>query len=189
MNIKTTLGMAGLLTAIWLGATQAQGPQFRGGRGPDAEFAADREDFQFLLAHHDQIRRQVTEVPSGVETLTESDDERVAERIQKHVGAMYKRMENHQPIRRRDPLFAALFEVADKINIHVEKTPQGVRVVATSDDADAEKLIRAHAKVVSKFVELGFQEARKNHALPPAAASDAAKPDQAAVPASSGDQL
>ena len=36
------------------------GPGFRGGRGPDAAFAVDRDDFHFLLQNHEKIRRQVT---------------------------------------------------------------------------------------------------------------------------------
>ena len=166
MNMKTTLLVAGLLSTLWMGMAQAQGPRFRGGRGPDPQFVEDREDFHYLLARHDQIRRQVQEIPGGVATLTESDDKQVAERIRKHVAAMYSRMEDQRPIRRRDPLFAALFEAAEHVKIVVEETPQGVRVVATSDDAGAEKLIRAHADVVSKFVKFGFEEARKNHSVP-----------------------
>lgn len=140
-------------------------PPWRG-RGPDQQFATDRDLFHWLLAHHQQIRRDVHEIPGGVETLTESDDPAVATKIQEHVTAMSRRVESGRPIRNRDPLFAALFRHADQITIRVEPTPQGVRVRETSDDAEVIALIRAHAKVVSGFVKSGFAEARKNHAVP-----------------------
>ena len=152
----------------------AQGRGFRGGRGgpgrgghdADASFVADRDDFHFLLEHHDEIRRDVKELKNGVETVTESDNKQVAAKIQKHVAAMYQRVEHQRPIRMRDPLFAEIFAHADKIKMEFEKTAKGVRVVETSDDAYVAKLIKAHAKVVTGFAKYGFEEAHKTHAIP-----------------------
>jgi hypothetical protein len=39
-------------------------------------------------------------------------------------------------------------------------------VVETADEAEVVKVIQAHADVVSKFVEKGFEEARKAHPVP-----------------------
>ncbi len=177
MRPATTILLATLLTCAVAGSSLAQGPGFRGGRGgpggpgrggqgPDADFVADRDDFHFLLQHHDEIRRVVNERDNGVETTTESDNEEVAAKIQKHVAAMYQRVEHQRPIRMRDPLFAAIFQHADKINMAIENTATGVRVVETSDDPYVAALLKAHAKVVSGFVEYGFEEARKTHAVP-----------------------
>ena len=66
----------------------------------------------------------------------------------------------------RDPLFAELFRHADKIKMQHEDTEHGVRVVETSADPYVARLIKAHAKVVSGFVDRGFDEAMKNHAVP-----------------------
>jgi len=156
----------------WMGGRQGGGPPWaggspwRGGRGPDAMFEADREIFHSLLEDHERIRRTVTKRADGVETLTESDDPNVALAIQGHVAAMRRRVEKLQPIHMRDPLFAALFGKAGKINMQVTKTEKGVRVVETSDDPYVVKLIQAHAEVVSKFAANGFPEARQNHAVP-----------------------
>ena len=79
---------------------------------------------------------------------------------------MKKRVEERRPIRMRDPLFAELFRHADKIQLKYEKTPKGVRVVETSQDAHVVALIQAHGGVVSLFVKNGFEEARKDHAVP-----------------------
>ena len=66
----------------------------------------------------------------------------------------------------RDPLFRALFKHAEKIEMKLEKTASGMRVIETSEDETVVRLIQAHAKVVSNFVENGFEEARKNHEVP-----------------------
>jgi hypothetical protein len=129
-------------------------------------FLADRETFHFLLDHRDDIRRKVTRRKDGVETLTESDDAEVAAKIQEHVVAMHRRVTEPDPIRMRDPLFAAIFRNVDKIDMEIEKTPKGVRVTETSFDPYVAKLIRAHADVVSRFLENGYPEARANHPLP-----------------------
>ncbi|PHQ33903.1 DsrE family protein [Rhodopirellula bahusiensis] len=144
-----------------------------GGNGPTAEQVghddrhdADHEVFQFLLQNHDAIRRTVKELPAGVETVTESDDPKIAEAIQEHVEWMEYRIEETNPIRMRDPLFAEIFRHTDKIKMVHENTDKGVRVTETSDDAYVVKLIQAHAKAVSGFVERGFAEAMKNHPVP-----------------------
>jgi len=52
-----------------------------------------------------------------------------------------------------------------------EDTDKGVRVTETSEDPYVVKLIQAHAKVVSGFVDRGFAEAMKNHPIPDATGS------------------
>lgn len=145
----------------------------------DDRHAADRDDFHYLLSNHQRIRRTVTELPNGVDTLTESDDDDVAAKIKEHVHWMQVRIEKTQPIRMRDPLFAEIFRHTDKIVMKHEETPQGVRVIETSDDPYVANLIRAHAKVVSGFVARGFQEAMRDHAVP-AKSSPASKDEPSA---------
>ena len=139
---------------------------FRGGHGPDDRHDADHEVFQFLLTNHEKITRSVTVLPNGVETLTESADSEIAAKIKEHVEWMKHRIENTNPIRMRDPLFAELFRHTDKIKMKHEDTEKGVRVIETSDDPYVAKLIQRHAEVVSGFVKRGFAEAMKNHPLP-----------------------
>jgi len=136
------------------------------GRGADDNFAADRDVFHYLLSNHDKIKRKVKNLEDGIETVTESDDEDVASAIQEHVAAMKERVEKMQPIHLRDPLFAALFGQANKIEMKIVNTKKGARVVETSSDPYVAKLIQAHAAVVSKFVANGFAEAQQNHAVP-----------------------
>lgn len=171
-------------TGRGFGEGQGQGPG-RGGQGPmgrgprgggrhggDERHEADHVVFQFLLQNHDKIKRNVKELPTGVETLTESDTPEVAAKIKEHVEWMEHRVVNVNPIRMRDPLFAEIFRHAEKIKMVHEETENGVRVTETSDAPYVVKLIQAHAKVVSGFVERGFTEAMKNHAIPVAGETD-----------------
>lgn len=146
--------------------------------GGDADFAADRELFHYLLDNREQIRREVSELPDGVVTLTESDDPKIVAGIREHVASMYARLKEERPIHRRDPLFAALFDHAEAIGLEMEETPKGLRVKETSDDPYVASLIREHAKVVSAFLEHGHAEVRRNHEPPakPAAPAEPAAP-------------
>jgi hypothetical protein len=122
--------------------------------------------FHYLLDHRKEITRKVTKVPTGVETLTESENREVAERLAVHVEAMHKRLLNGRPIHMRDPLFREIFRHADKISLTVERTSKGVKVSETSKDPYVAKLIQAHAEVLNEFLAKGHEEVRKNHPVP-----------------------
>jgi hypothetical protein len=138
----------------------------------DAAFRADMQLFHFLLDHRNDIRRKVTNLENGVEAVTESDDPQIAAKIQEHVESMYRRLEERKPIHVRDPLFAEVFRNAEKISMKLEKTEKGVHVTEVSEDLYVAKLIQAHAEVVSRFLQNGHIEMRRNHAVPPRTASD-----------------
>lgn len=137
-----------------------------GNGNADAAHAADMKAIQFLLVNRAKIRRTVVNRPDGVETLTESDDPNVTAVLVWHVESMALRVKEQRPIHARDPLFAELFRNAATLNMHVERTAQGVKVVETSPNAYSARLIQAHAQVVSLFLKNGPIEVRKNHAVP-----------------------
>jgi hypothetical protein len=152
------------VSAVFIGFAGGQQPSQ--GKGKDGTQKADMELFHFLLDHRAEITRTITKRDDGVETVTESTNSKVAEKIQAHVEAMKKRVEEKRPIHRRDPLFDAIFENADKIVLRWEKTPKGAKVMETSKDAYVVKLIQAHAEVVSLFLKNGHAEVMKNHEVP-----------------------
>jgi hypothetical protein len=129
----------------------------------------DQEVFHYLLARHAEIDRTVKELENGVETVTESDQPEVARKIQEHVAAMHRRVQEGRGLRFWDDLFAAVFRRHASITMSVENTEKGVHVTETSDDPTVVALIQAHAAVVSKFVAHGFEEAHRNHPVPPTA--------------------
>jgi hypothetical protein len=167
-KLWVSLVFVALSASSLTGLLEAQpDPKVKGfGKGKDASHAADMELFHFLLEHRAEIDRKVTSLPKGVETLTESKNPKVTEKLQTHVQSMYKRVEEKRPIHARDPLFAEIFRNTDKIKMVLEKTKQGVKVVETSEDPYVAKLIQAHAEVVSLFLKNGHAEAMKNHPLP-----------------------
>ncbi len=144
---------------------QGQGPSGRG-RGQDKAFVVDRDTFHFLLTNHKAIQRTVKKLDNGVETVTESDEPEVAKKIQEHVPAMYERLNSGNGVRYWDPLFAEAFKHGKKMKLEISNIEKGVKVTETSDDAEVAKIIQAHAEVVTKFVEKGFEEAHKEHPLP-----------------------
>ena len=162
--------LTGLSASVLVGLLFAQpDPQGKGkgfGPGKDAAHRADMVLFQFLLDHRKEITRKVTNLPNGIETLTESENPKVVETLQAHVASMYKRVEEKRPIHARDPLFAEIFRNIDKIKMKLEKTKAGVKVVETSEDPYVAKLIQAHAEVVNLFLKNGWEEMMKNHAVP-----------------------
>ena len=141
-------------------------PKGKGPGGKDDAFATDRDTFHFLLENHKAIKRTVKKLDNGIETVTESDKPEVAKKIQEHVPAMYERLKSGKGVRYWDPLFAEVFKHGKKMTMEIEKTEKGVKVTEKSDEADVVKIIQAHAEVVSKFVEKGFDEAHKAHPVP-----------------------
>ncbi len=140
-----------------------------GSRVSDAEpgtVAYDRDVFQTLLGNHELIRREFRDVEGGIESVTESDNAEVAALIQDHVAAMKVRIENGYRIRMWDPMFREIFDNADKIRMTFEHTAKGVKVREVSDDPYVARLIQAHAKVVSGFVERGSAESQLAHDPP-----------------------
>ncbi len=139
-----------------------------GGPGAMADDAMgrDMQVFHSLLMDHDKVRRSVKQLPNGVETTTESDDPSVAARIKEHVPAMYARLKQNRPVRRFDPLFAALFEHGKKIDQKITLTEKGVNVVETSTDPYVVKLIKAHAASVDEMVREGMPAMMQQHAVP-----------------------
>lgn len=149
------------------GPCAGPGPGGRGrGAGADATMRADHDTFLYLIDHRAEIHRDVTQLPDGVETLTESADPQVADAIRAHVEAMKARMADGRPIHARDPLFAELFRHGDAVRMTIERTDRGARVRETSGDPYVVKLIEAHADVVSGFLANGHAEMMKNHPVP-----------------------
>lgn len=161
MRVLCLFGLALLLSPLAL----AQG-QMRGQRNGPQRGAA-HATIHALLTDHEAIERRVEDLSNGVETWTTSEDPEVAALIRQHVRQMKARLESGRPMRQWDPLFAALFEHADAIEMTIEDIPGGVRVVETSEDAEVATLIRQHAhRAVSEFVERGMERAHDPTPMP-----------------------
>ena len=127
----------------------------------------DMQTIHKLFADNKKIKRTVKNIPGGIETLTETSDPKTTLLLQEHVAAMKIRLENKQPMRMWDPLFAVLFQHAEKVKMTVTNTKTGVKIVETSDDSYVVKLLQEHAKAVSGFVKDGMAGMHVSHPAPP----------------------
>ncbi|MFN7917695.1 MAG: hypothetical protein U0Q55_20280 [Vicinamibacterales bacterium] len=129
----------------------------------DASMMSDMQVFHFLLENRADVRRTVTMLPNGIDTLTESDTPEIAQKIKTHVSAMYGRLKDGRRIHQRDPLFVELFEHADQVDMSITYTDKGLRVIETSDDPAVATLLHKHAETVNGFIKNGMPEMMKNH--------------------------
>jgi hypothetical protein len=166
--IAAALAMVGALGVAATVFAHAPGGPGRGGMcgggmNPGGGHGGDMRGIHALFARRDQIRRTVTHIPGGVRATTESDDPAVVAQLREHVRSMYARLEDNRPINARDPLFAAIFQNADKSRLQMEDTPKGITVTETSADPTVVALVRRHADVVSLFIANGMQEMMRSH--------------------------
>lgn len=133
----------------------------------DKDHMVDMDTIHALFDNVKSINRTVRKRPDGFESITVSNDPKVAAMLQGHVAAMKGRMDKGMWIRRGDPLFRALFEYADKITIEFKTTPKGIRVIEMSKDPYVIKLLHLHSEAVTGFVKDGPRGMAKMHPIPP----------------------
>lgn len=126
----------------------------------------DQDVFHTLLRHHDQLQREVTNLPNGIRSLTTSANPDMVKLLHDHVPAMHHRLEENFPLRYWDPAFTEIFAYREKVRMEVTLVPNGVLVEETSEDPNVVKLIQAHGLVVSLFVQKGFEQAQQESPLP-----------------------
>lgn len=126
----------------------------------------DQDVFHTLLRHHEQIHREVTNIPNGIRSLTTSENPNIVKLLHDHVPAMHHRLEENFGLRYWDPAFPEIFAQREKVRMEVTLVPNGVLVEESSEDANVVKLIHAHGLVVSLFVQKGFAQAQQQSPLP-----------------------
>ncbi len=121
----------------------------------------DRNQWLELLAANSGIRRTVRFSEQGVDATTESDDPKIAAKIIEHAQAMQARMRTGARVRGWDPVFVDLFNKHEVVKLEVTPTERGVTIVERSSDAEAVRLLHAHALGVNEFVRSGMKAARR----------------------------
>lgn len=120
--------------------------------------ATEHNNIHDLVFNHYRIKRTVVNLPDGIRTITESDDNRIADVIKKHVAEMGKRVEEGRdpglPV--ESPALRAIFRDRDKVKSTYEEIEKGVVVVQTSTDASTIKALQEHAAEVSDLVQRGM---------------------------------
>jgi uncharacterized protein YdcH (DUF465 family) len=139
---------------------------YRHGHGSDAEHRADQALFKRLLKEHDKITRETERLPNGIISRTTTDDPELAQVLIDHVEGMEKRFAKGRAIRSWDPLFAALFEYKDQIEMRYHTIENGVEAHLTTDDPKLVELIYAHDDTLHGFVNEGFEAGRRESPKP-----------------------
>ena len=140
--------------------------RYRHGRGSDAQHKADQALFSKLLEQHEQLQRSTQTLPNGICARTTSKNPELVKTIQAHVIGMEKRFGMGRAVRSWDPLFAALFEYKEQINMEYHAIENGVEATLTSDDPKIVALIQAHDLTLHGFVDEGFEAGRRESPVP-----------------------
>ena len=111
-----------------------------------------------LFINHQGITRTVENLPNGIRTVTEAEDEVLRDAIVNHVASMINRVEDgfdpRIPI--QSPTLDLLFAKPELITTEIEFTETGVIVVQTSDDAAMVEALQTHAGEVSDLAARGM---------------------------------
>ena len=130
-----------------------------------------------LVDNHELIDRTVDidEDNGIITTETTSENQQVRSWIRQHVEQMKELVENSKNngggrrIRQWDPLFVAMFDHADKIDMGTNLTDDGIQVKLVTDGSEcAMSLAEAHAWTVSAFIDHGRPEVQSYHDVPAA---------------------
>ena len=116
-------------------------------------------DLKNIFINHKKIKRNVTNIPNGIKTVTLSTNPEVRQSIVNHVSMMVTRMqENKNPeVIIQSPTLTELFKHYDKIETEIELTDTGVQIIQTSQDPEVVSLLQKHAAEISDMVERGMQ--------------------------------
>lgn len=122
---------------------------------------------QNLVANRQHIQRDVKETENGIVASTWSLEDNVSGWIKTHVRQMKALMDSDDGvIRQWDDLFREAFALRDFHHMDVKYNKNGVEVEQVGDNDCAVAIAKAHAAVVSKFIERGRKELRLNHEVP-----------------------
>jgi hypothetical protein len=130
--------------------------------GGDATMS-ERQELHRMFVNHDRISRNVTNLPNGIRTVTESDDPELAKTILSHVAGMMKRVEESRDPRlpMQSPTLQTIFRNKDKIETTFDSTPKGIVVTQTSNDAETIAALQKHAAEVTDLVKRGMVAAHE----------------------------
>lgn len=144
--------------------TPAQG---RGGMGMGAGMMGMAHDsatmtqmrvIHELVVNNERITRTVTNLPDGIQTVTESADPRLARLIKEHVVTMDQRVNKGDDpgLPMESPALHAIFRGKDKIRTTTDTTATGIVVVQTSSDSAVVAALQQHAAEVTDLVQRGM---------------------------------
>ena len=129
--------------------------------GLQGEDITDQEvnDLKQLFQKHNEISRLVENIPNGIITVTESDNEELRSSIIDHVTMMVTRLqeEKNPQVIIQSPTLHEIFEYYDEIETEIELTEKGISLIQTSTNPEVVALLQQHALEISDMVDRGMQ--------------------------------
>ena len=116
-------------------------------------------DLKTIFINHMKIKRTVKNLPNGIKTITESEDDDLRESIITHVAFMATRLEEgrNPKVIIQWPTLDLLFDKYNEIETTIEMTDIGVEVIQTSANREVIALLQQHAAEVSDMAARGMQ--------------------------------
>ena len=139
---------------------------YKHGHGSDEQHKLDQALFSQLLEQHTELKRTTEKLANGICSRTTSESPELARILQEHVVGMEKRFGMGRAIRSWDPLFSALFEYKDQINMEYHNIENGVEATLTSTDPKIIELIHCHDETLHGFVNEGFNAGKRESPKP-----------------------
>ena len=166
LKLGLVVAVAALLPAM---AVNAQGPRGKGGghgpgagRGPmPAEY---RDIIHELFSNHEKVKRQVQLTENGYTAETTSDDPEMTKLLRSHVRQMGGRLGGGGMVRRWDPAFEEFARHYAQLEHKLTDIEGGIRVEVTAKTADAARVAKNHAKIISGFAKDGEKRMHAEHA-------------------------
>lgn len=129
-------------------------PGLRGLDATDQESA----ELAMLFNNFETITREVTNLPNGIRTVTNSTDGEVMDALVSHVAGMIGRVEELRDpqILIQSPTLDIFFMRGEGITNEIDVTDAGIIVVQTSDDPELVDALQVHAAEVSAMADRGM---------------------------------
>ena len=123
----------------------------------DSATAAQMRVVHELVVNNERISRNVTNLPNGIRTVTESNDPRLARLIKEHVVSMDQRVRRADDpgLPMESAALHAIFLGKDRIATTIDTTAKGIVVVQTSNDSALVAALQQHAAEVTDLVKRG----------------------------------
>jgi hypothetical protein len=131
-------------------SSHANGPGFGGAD------SMDMSKYMNMFMRHNELRRNVEDIPGGVRTTTESDSPDLVAELQAHVSSMYSHLEQGADVTCMSQSLPTLFRHAPDYHRQLTFTANGVIAEETATDPNITQAIRAHAREVTGFVVEGM---------------------------------
>lgn len=144
-----------ILSQVSLGSSVRTQPATTIAQAPKTNSSSEQDLWNCIVRQRLHLRRTVKHTTNGIETLTESDDARVAQQLIKLGTQLQSHVAAGGSWRPWDPAFVDRYAKAGPIRGEVTLTSRGFGTMESSGDVGVKALLLEHAMSVSECVRQG----------------------------------